>query len=160
EPGARPVDRIGMPTITLYSKPNCPLCDQARYHLQQVLAEPGQAAWALDEVNILDDPDLFREHRYRVPVIAVEGGAVLVAPLSTTVAIIRRALALQADPALDATVQATLAEAATERARMEQAEGGLPSPPAPLPAGEGSATPASAWQPQTGLPAAYQSTPP
>src|SRR6478752_6332378 len=32
-----------MPTVTLYSKPNCPLCDQARYHLAQLLAAPERA---------------------------------------------------------------------------------------------------------------------
>jgi uncharacterized membrane protein len=150
-----------MPTITLYSKPNCPLCDQARHHLQQVLAEPGQAAWALDEVNILEDPDLYRGHRYRIPVIAVAGGAVLVAPLSLNAAIIRRALALQADPALAATVQVTLAEAAAERARMEQEEtdlGVAAAPPVAAPPATPIAPPA--WQPETGLPAAYRGVPP
>ena len=28
-----------MPTITLYTKPNCPLCDHARYALQTLLAD-------------------------------------------------------------------------------------------------------------------------
>src|SRR4051794_40859552 len=51
-----------MPTVTLYSKPNCPLFDQARHHLAGLLAVPERARWTLDEVNILDDPALYREY--------------------------------------------------------------------------------------------------
>src|SRR5689334_21628504 len=81
-----------MPTITLYSKPNCPLCDQARHYLAGLLAASERARWTLDEVNILDDPALYREYRYRVQVVAIEGGVTLVAPLSLQVALLRRAL--------------------------------------------------------------------
>jgi uncharacterized membrane protein len=146
-----------MPTVTFYSKPNCPLCDQARHHLAGLLASPERAGWTLDEVNILDDPALYREYRYRVPVVAIEGGVTLVAPLSLQVALLRRALE-GADTALAATARAALDEAAAERAYMDAqppsplatgeegapapsippaSEGGTPPPPIVLPAGYG-----------------------
>jgi uncharacterized membrane protein len=111
-----------MPTITLYSKPNCPLCDQTRYHLQRLLAGPEGAGWTLDEQSILDDPTLYREYRYAIPVVAVEGGVTLVAPLSLQAELLRRALVQGGDARLRATAQAGLAAAAAERTRMEQAD--------------------------------------
>src|SRR5690242_17456390 len=111
-----------MPTITLYSKPNCPLCDYARYHLQQLLAEPVGAGWTVNEVNILDDPALYREYRYAIPVVAVEGGVTLVAPLSLQPPLLRRALTVGRDSQLAITAQAGLTAAAEERTRMAGTE--------------------------------------
>ena len=122
-----------MPTITLYSKPNCPLCDQARHLLTRLQAETGGAPWTVDEVNILDDAALYKEYRYRIPVVEVAGGVTLVAPLSLNPDLLRRALALGSDPALATTAQQGLAEAADERARMEQEERVTPSPPSRTP---------------------------
>ena len=115
-----------MPAITLYSKPNCPLCDQARYHLQRLLAGPEGAGWTLEEVSILDDPALYRAYRYAIPVVAVEGGVTLVAPLSLQAELLRRALVQGGDARLQATAQAALGAAAEERDRMERADAGLP----------------------------------
>lgn len=76
-----------MPTITLYAKAGCHLCDEARDALEAALADrrdrgamrsteqPSAAAddLALDEVDIRRDPALFERYRYRIPVIAVDG---------------------------------------------------------------------------------------
>ncbi|HEX6605340.1 MAG TPA: DUF2085 domain-containing protein [Chloroflexia bacterium] len=82
-----------MPTITLYSKPNCPLCDHARHYLRQVIAErPDAPAWTVDEVSILDDQDLYAAYRYVIPVVVVDGGTPIPAPASLDVAHLRAAL--------------------------------------------------------------------
>ena len=54
------------PTITLYSRPGCHLCDDARAVLDRV-GEP------YDEVNIEDDDDLHRRYLERIPVITLDG---------------------------------------------------------------------------------------
>jgi uncharacterized membrane protein len=121
-----------MPTITLYSKPNCPLCDHTRHYLRQLQAEAVGAGWTVDEVSILDDPALYRAYRYAIPVVAVEGGVTLVAPLSLQPPLLRRALTIGRDPQLAITAQAGLAAAAEERARLEAEEARMASPPADM----------------------------
>lgn len=72
-----------MPTITLYSKPNCHLCETTRTHLQELLATlPQGAAWQIREVSILDDEGLFRAYHETIPVVVVEGGPTLAVPAS------------------------------------------------------------------------------
>ena len=121
-----------MPTITLYSKPNCPLCDHTRHYLRQLQAEAVGAGWTVDEVSILDDPALYRAYRYAIPVVAVEGGVTLVAPLSLQPPLLRRALTIGRDPQLAITAQAGLAAAAAERARLEAEEATGPPPAADM----------------------------
>lgn len=58
------------PRIILLGKPGCHLCVQARLVVEQVSAELG-VAW--QEVSILDDPELLRAHRDRIPVVLVDG---------------------------------------------------------------------------------------
>ena len=55
-----------MRRITLYGRPGCHLCDDARAILDRV-GEP------YDEVNIEDDDDLHRRYLERIPVVAVDG---------------------------------------------------------------------------------------
>ncbi len=121
-----------MPTITLYSKPNCPLCDHTRHYLRQLQAEAVGAGWTVDEVSILDDPALYRAYRYAIPVVAVEGGVTLVAPLSLQPPLLRRAVTIGRDPQLAITAQAGLAAAAEERARLEAEEAAGPPPAADM----------------------------
>ena len=121
-----------MPTITLYSKPNCPLCDHTRHYLHTLLTEAVGAGWTVDEVSILDDPALYRAYRYAIPVVAVEGGVTLVAPLSLQPPLLRRALTIGRDPQLAITAQAGLAAAAEERARLEAEEAAGPPPAADM----------------------------
>jgi glutaredoxin len=52
--------------LTLYSRPGCHLCDDAREILDR-LGEP------YDEVNIEDDDELHRRYLERIPVVAVDG---------------------------------------------------------------------------------------
>ena len=59
-----------LPTVILYSKPGCHLCDEARAYLEDAAAEHGIA---YDEIDILRDHALFERYRYRIPVIVVDG---------------------------------------------------------------------------------------
>jgi glutaredoxin len=52
--------------VTLFSRPGCHLCDDARAVLDAV-GEP------YDEVNIEDDDGLHRRYLERIPVVAVDG---------------------------------------------------------------------------------------
>jgi glutaredoxin len=56
--------------VTLYGRPGCHLCDQARALLRQIQAsEP----FVLQEMDIESDDDLFRRYLERIPVIALDG---------------------------------------------------------------------------------------
>jgi glutaredoxin len=59
-----------MTVVTLYGKPGCHLCDDARAVIEQVRAEH---AFELKEVDISIDPGLFRQYGERIPVVAVDG---------------------------------------------------------------------------------------
>ena len=62
------------PQVTLYGRPGCHLCDQAR---EQLLALRDEGAgFELHEVNIEDDERLLRAHVERIPVIEVDGAEV------------------------------------------------------------------------------------
>jgi uncharacterized membrane protein len=109
-----------MPTITLYSKPNCPLCDHARHYLEQVLAEqPDPAAWEVDEISILDDQDLYALYRYVIPVVVVGEGKPILAPESMDPARLRQALGT-----------APLRPATTAPSAVGSARAALPTPDA------------------------------
>jgi glutaredoxin len=58
------------PTVTLYGKPGCHLCDDARAALVRLRAE---AAFALEEVDITHDDELHRRYLERIPVVALDG---------------------------------------------------------------------------------------
>ncbi|GAB3417035.1 glutaredoxin family protein [Flindersiella endophytica] len=58
------------PRVTLYGKPGCHLCDDARDVIADVCGELG-VAW--NEVSILDDQDLFRRFGEQIPVTYVDG---------------------------------------------------------------------------------------
>ena len=55
-----------MRRITLYGRPGCHLCDDAR----EVLIRVGEP---FDEVDIEADDELFKRYLERIPVIAVDG---------------------------------------------------------------------------------------
>ena len=59
-----------MRTVTLYSRPGCHLCDDARAVLERLRAE---LPFALREVDITADDDLHRRYLERIPVVAVGG---------------------------------------------------------------------------------------
>ena len=59
-----------MPNVTLYSKPECPLCDEAREALERVR---GRAPFELREVDITTDDGLHARYLERIPVVALDG---------------------------------------------------------------------------------------
>jgi glutaredoxin len=65
----RPGRRV-MPTVTLYGRPGCHLCDDARVALERIRAD---APFELVAVNIEDDDALLRAYLERIPVVAVDG---------------------------------------------------------------------------------------
>lgn len=59
-----------MPRVTLYGKPGCHLCDEARAVVERVRAE---RPFELEEVDVTLDPALFREYGERIPVLDLNG---------------------------------------------------------------------------------------
>lgn len=59
-----------MRRVTLYAKPGCHLCTDARAVVEQVRAE---RPFALEEVDVSLDPVLHRRYGERIPVVAVDG---------------------------------------------------------------------------------------
>ena len=59
-----------MTQVTLYGKPGCHLCDEARAVLQSVRLE---REFELAEVDVSLDPALNHEYGERIPVVAVDG---------------------------------------------------------------------------------------
>jgi glutaredoxin len=57
-------------TVTLYSRPGCHLCDDARAVLQRLRA---RFAFALEEVDISADDALHSRYLERIQVIAMDG---------------------------------------------------------------------------------------
>ena len=59
-----------MRQITYYTKPNCPLCEES-YPKVSRLAR--RYSLSLSRVDIEADPELFNRHRYRIPVVELDG---------------------------------------------------------------------------------------
>ena len=59
-----------MSTLTLYGKPGCHLCHDAREVVKRVLI---QHDVRLEEVDISLDPLLFRRYGERIPVLELDG---------------------------------------------------------------------------------------
>ena len=59
-----------MRTVTLYSRPGCHLCDDARDVLRDLQA---QAAFTIDEIDITSDDALHSRYLERIPVVALDG---------------------------------------------------------------------------------------
>jgi glutaredoxin len=59
-----------MKTVTLYSRPGCHLCDDARAALERIRANQ---PFRLQEIDIESDDALLKRYLERIPVIAVEG---------------------------------------------------------------------------------------
>jgi len=56
--------------VTLYGKPGCHLCDDARAIVAAVCAELG-VTWS--EIDITQDDQLFQEYGEQIPVTLVDG---------------------------------------------------------------------------------------
>jgi glutaredoxin len=59
-----------MTVVTLYGKPGCCLCDEAKAAIEQVREH---RHFILEEVDITLDPALNRDYGERIPVVAVDG---------------------------------------------------------------------------------------
>ncbi len=59
-----------MKTVTLYSRPGCHLCDEARDALDRLRA---QAPFTVEEVDITRDDALHARYLERIPVVALDG---------------------------------------------------------------------------------------
>lgn len=59
-----------MTRVTLYGKPGCCLCDEARAAIAEVRS---RRPFELEEVDITLDPTLAREYGERIPVVALDG---------------------------------------------------------------------------------------
>ena len=59
-----------MGTLTLYGKPGCHLCHDAREAVKRVLLE---RPIGLEEVDITRDPVLFGRYGERIPVLELDG---------------------------------------------------------------------------------------
>jgi glutaredoxin len=57
-------------TVTLYGRPGCHLCDEAREALERVR---GRCPFALVERDITLDDDLHRRYLVRIPVVCLDG---------------------------------------------------------------------------------------
>jgi glutaredoxin len=59
-----------MTQVTLYGKPGCHLCEEARSVVEHVRE---RRPFDLEEVDITRDPSLEALYRERIPVIAIDG---------------------------------------------------------------------------------------
>jgi glutaredoxin len=59
-----------MPTLTLYTKPDCALCDEARAALERVRE---RLPFALEVTDITTDSQLVQRYGERIPVVLVDG---------------------------------------------------------------------------------------
>lgn len=58
------------PLITVYSKPDCHLCDEAMAVLRRL---QGEFAFELSELDITEDEQLHRDYFERIPVVLMDG---------------------------------------------------------------------------------------
>lgn len=63
--------------LTLYAKPDCPLCDELKADLDVL---QNQYEFTLVERNIEEDNALFERYRYLIPVLDIAGGSLLTPP--------------------------------------------------------------------------------
>lgn len=59
-----------MPTVTLFTKPGCHLCDRAKDVIRGVRRH---VAFEFEEKNILDDAALYDLYKNDIPVILLDG---------------------------------------------------------------------------------------
>jgi hypothetical protein len=71
------------PVLTLYSRPGCHLCDEARAILAPLCRALGLT---LHEANIENDPALTERYGWSIPVAALDGDDVLAWPFTRATA--------------------------------------------------------------------------
>jgi len=72
--GARPSDERPVRNVAFYTKSGCHLCEHAEELLEDVQADYDLR---ITTVDITTDLALFARYRYEIPVIIVEGGALV-----------------------------------------------------------------------------------
>jgi glutaredoxin len=60
-----------MPTVTVYSRQNCHLCDEALVTIRSVAEAVGETV-TVEIVDVDEDPDLRAEYGERVPYVFVD----------------------------------------------------------------------------------------
>ena len=59
-----------MPKVTIYSRPDCCLCDEVKQQLAELRR---RARFELEQVNIDEDEELRRLYNDQVPVVMIDG---------------------------------------------------------------------------------------
>jgi glutaredoxin len=59
-----------MPRLTLYTKPDCHLCEEARAALERVRT---RVPFEFEAVDISADPELAERYGTRIPVVLIDG---------------------------------------------------------------------------------------
>jgi glutaredoxin len=59
---------MSTPTLTLYSRPGCHLCDEARAALERVRA---RTSFTVREIDISTDDSLHKRYLERIPVVTL-----------------------------------------------------------------------------------------
>jgi glutaredoxin len=65
--------------VTLYGKPECHLCDDAKAVLERLAGEYGLV---VETVDITQDPDLWERYWDVIPVLEIEGGPTLASKIT------------------------------------------------------------------------------
>ncbi len=65
--------------VTLYTRPGCTLCEEAREDIEALAEEYG---FQFRQVNIDQDPELLVRYSSRIPVVTIDGEEVLVTRVS------------------------------------------------------------------------------
>ena len=58
------------PHVTIYSRPGCHLCDEAKAAIRSAGIDD---QFTLEEIDIESDDELLRKYKYDIPVIAIDG---------------------------------------------------------------------------------------
>lgn len=58
------------PHVTLYTKPGCHLCEEAK---REMLAAGIEGEYSFEEVNIEQDSEAYERYKFEIPVITVNG---------------------------------------------------------------------------------------
>jgi glutaredoxin len=64
------VKPTAIPTVTIYSKPDCHLCDIAK---ERIAAARQHVEFNLETVDITTRADLWERYRERIPVVLING---------------------------------------------------------------------------------------
>ena len=54
--------------VTLYTKPGCHLCDEAKDEIER----SGSSEFDLIEINIAGDVDLYERYKYDIPIVMID----------------------------------------------------------------------------------------